>query len=255
MQTNPVINAKNLKTVVIITVILVIFSLIMSFMQIPKYESTSKLIVVFNQENIDVYTAAQTSNYIAGILSEVVYSHSFIDAVLASNFDLQDTLGFSQEKRLKNWQKMVKVRIQDNKGIMIIDVLNTDKNQAHQYAQAISYVLITKHAQYHGSGDKVSLKIIDTPVISDKWAQPNIPQNILLGALAGLLIGISLIVVFPEQRLNQAILDQIKRAKPQTKKDRQIDLTKVAANQNQVAQPESDPQAAGQDNQEHYYNW
>lgn len=224
------IKFKNLKTIIILMVVVGVLSLAISLLQTPKYESQAKLIVVFNQENMDIYTAAQTSNYIANVLAEVIYSKSFMDNVLASNFNLQDNFGFGAEKRLKNWHKTVKTEILENKGIILISVLHSDKNQANQLAQAISYTLITKHQLYHGSGDRISLNIIDSPVVSDEWAQPKVLQNTLLGLLAGLLIGFALVIIFPEQKMLEYIKGGWRQRKNQpqmktTEPDEEIVLT------------------------------
>lgn len=202
---NIIFNAKNVKTIAFIALIAVILALGLSFIQTPKYKSSTKLLVVFNQDNMDVYTAAQTANYIASVLSEVVYSNSFIDNVFKSNFGLNDNFGLDQENRLKSWKKMVKVKTRENKGIILIDVFHQDKNQATQFAQAISSTLIAKHNLYHGSGEKVALKIIDEPITSQHWAQPKIIQNTLLGLIAGLILGFTFIVIFPEQKLIESI--------------------------------------------------
>lgn len=201
MSSEKIFSAKNLKTIAIIAVIAIVLSLAFSFLETPKYKSSAKLLVVYNQENVDAYTASQTANYITGILSEVAYSSTFIDSVFKTDFDLKDNLGFSQEKRLSNWKKMVKVRTQENKGIITIDVLTGDKNQAEKFAQAIVYTLINKHTAYHGSGNKISLKIIESPAIAQKPSQPNFGKNTALGFIAGLILGFTFIFIFPEQKL------------------------------------------------------
>ncbi|MEK7652896.1 MAG: Wzz/FepE/Etk N-terminal domain-containing protein [Patescibacteria group bacterium] len=201
MNSENIFKAKNLKTIAIITILALILSLVFSFLQTSKYKSSAKLLVVYSQENIDAYAASQTANYLAGILSEVVYSSSFIDNVLKTNFDLKDNLGSSQEKRLANWKKMVKVKNQENKGIIIIEVLSRDQNQAEKFAQAITFVLINKNANYHGSGDKVSIRVIETPNFPQKPSQPDFAINTLIGLAAGLIIGFTFIFIFPEQKL------------------------------------------------------
>jgi len=181
--------------------LVVILGLIVSLIQTPQYKSSAKLLVIFSQKDMNPYTSAQTSNYIAGILAEVVYSNSFIDNVFKTNFNLKNDLGFSQDEQIKNWKKMVKVKLQDNTGIIIIDVYNQDREQANNFAQAIGYTLITNNSLYHGSGDSVAVKMIGVPNVANKWAKPDIFQNILLSWLAGLFIGLTFIIIFPEQEL------------------------------------------------------
>ncbi|MEK7167469.1 MAG: Wzz/FepE/Etk N-terminal domain-containing protein [Patescibacteria group bacterium] len=201
MNSDNVFSAKNLKTIVFVAILVTAITFGASFLQPVKYKSSAKLLVVFNQKNMDVYTASQTANYIANVLSEVVYSDSFIDQVYKNDFSLKDNLGIDSEKRMRNWKKAVNVQIQENKGIMIIDTYDPDAKQANLLAQSISYTIVTKHTLYHGSGDQVEIKMIGSPTVSDKWAQPQILRNTLIGLVAGLILGFTFVVIFPEQRV------------------------------------------------------
>jgi capsular polysaccharide biosynthesis protein len=167
----------------------------------PKYKATSKLIVVFNQGNIDAYTASKNSSYITSILAEVVYSNSFIGDVLTNNYNLKDNLGMTNEARQKSWKKMIKISTLDAQGIIIVDSYNNDKYQAYQFAQSVSAVLMSSHGQYDGFGDKVIIKQIDNSSLSDNWYPLQIIKNTILGFLAGLFLGITFIVIFPQQQI------------------------------------------------------
>jgi len=243
MEQQNIFNSKNISTIFFITIIIIILGLIVSFLQTPKYKSSTKLLVVFSQENMSPYSSAQTSNYIAGILTEVIYSDSFIDNVFKTSFDLEKNIGFNQEQKMKNWKKMVKISLQENKGIIIVDVYHEDSKQANNFAQAIGYTLITNHSLYHGSGDNVVIKMIGTPGISDKWATPNIAQNTLLSLITGIFISLTFILIFPEQELINYIL-----GKKSIKKDETIYFENNSENKENTS--EEDPQ-----NKEGYYNW
>ncbi len=201
MNSDKILQAKNIKAVIYITIVALLISLIVSFVQPPKYKSSAKLLIVFNQENMDTYTAAKTSNYLANLLSEVVYSSSFIDNTFKAGFNLNDNLGVDAESRQKSWKKMVQVKTKQDQGIIFIDVLNADRNQANQFAQAISFTLMNKHALYHGSGSKVEIKMIESPITSKDLAQPKIFNNLLVGFAGGLMLGLAFIIIFPNQKL------------------------------------------------------
>ena len=176
-------------------------SLGISLLITPKYKATSKLIVVFNQDNTDAYTASKNSSYITGILSEVVYSNSFINSVLTNNYNLKDNLGQTNEARQKTWKKMIKISTLDAQGIIIVDSYNNDKYQAYQFAESVSAIMINNHGQYDGFGDKVTIKQIDNSNLSDNWYPMQLIKNTLLGLLAGLFLGITFIVIFPQQQI------------------------------------------------------
>lgn len=247
-----IFNKKNVITIVIIGIIALAVGLIFSFFQTPKYESTAKLLVIINQENSDPYTIARSSDYIAQILTEVVYSHSFINNVMKSDFDLRDELGSDQDKRLKNWKKMVSITNKEDQGIILINVLNADRDQANQFAQAISYLLITKHDSYHGLGNKVSIKVIDAPQASDEIAQPKILQNAILALIAGLIVGFTFVVIFPEQNLFGFWTDK------SLSSDETIELIKEQAETthedwHKISQANEEVSQENSKNQ--YYNW
>ena len=61
--------------------------------------------------------------------------------------------------------------------------------------RAINYNLITKNNYYHGLGDKVTLKVIDEPLVSNWPAKPNLPLNFGLAIVLGVLIGLAQIYV------------------------------------------------------------
>lgn len=201
MNSPKLLSVKNSLTVGFIGLLVALVAFSFSLWQTPSYKSTVKFLAVFNQSDIDTYTASKTANYITGILGEIVYSDSFINSVYDSNSNIYDRLGQGSEKRQQNWKKIVKTQILDNKGIVIVDVYGNDKNQVNLLASAIGNTIVTQHGLYDGSQDRVTIKMIDLPSVYDGWSTLKIFQDTILGLLAGLLIGITLIVIFPNHRL------------------------------------------------------
>jgi hypothetical protein len=60
---------------------------------------------------------------------------------------------------------------------------------------------MSSHGQYDGFGDKVIIKQIDNSSLSDNWYPLQIIKNTILGFLAGLFLGITFIVIFPQQQI------------------------------------------------------
>ncbi|MFA6525993.1 MAG: hypothetical protein WCT26_01085 [Candidatus Buchananbacteria bacterium] len=201
MSNNKLNSPKNILTVGFISLLVALAAFSFSLWQTPSYKSTVKLLAVFNQSNIDTFTASKTANYITGILGEVIYSDSFIDSVYSSNSNLADNLGQGSEKRQKSWKKNVKTQILDNRGIVIIDVYGNDKTQTNLLASSIGSIIISQHGLYDGSQDRVTIKMIDTASVYESWSSAKIISDTGLGFLAGLLIGFTLIVIFPDHKL------------------------------------------------------
>ena len=212
MNQEKIFNVRNIKTMASIAMVVMVISIIISLVQTPKYQSSAKLLIIYKQDNIDPYTATKTSEYITNILSEVIYSGSFVDNVFNSKFNLKNDLGINQETRQKNWRKMINNEVKADKGIITLRVLHREKNQASQFAQAIVYTITTKHQLYHGLGDKINIKIIDNPTTSESWAQPKIIYNALIGFVGGWIIGISIIILFPRQRILELLSYRTKKA-------------------------------------------
>lgn len=192
---------RNILTVVLMAIIVMALAFGLSLWQTPKYKAASKLIVVLNQHGIDAYTASKNSSYITGILSEVAYSNSFVSNVFESNPNLRDDLGSGQDQRAKNWKKRVKIKTQDSKGIIVIETFSDNQAQAYHLNQAVMTVFISKHGQYTGFNDQVTLKVIDGASIANDWNAMQVLQNTLIGLALGLFLGFSFVVVFPRQQL------------------------------------------------------
>lgn len=201
MSSNKLLSLKNILTVGFIALLLGLLSFSISLWQTPRYKSTVKLLAVFNQTNIDTYTASKTANYITGILGEVIYSDSFIDSVYKSDSNLVNSLNTNPDKKQKQWKKMVKTKILDNKGIIIVDVFGDDRYQTNLLASDISYTIINQHGIYDGSADRVTIKMIDVPSIFESWSTTKIISDGLIGILAGLLLGFTFVIIFPGHKL------------------------------------------------------
>lgn len=181
-----------------VSIVLLIF-LVFSFAQPLNYRATTKLLIIHNSSS-DAYTASKSTQFLGSTLAEVIRSDSFLSQVLKSGYNLDKNIfSENQEKRKKEWDKMVSVRASNDTGIMVVDTYNQDKYQASQYNQAIAYTLVTKHNLYHGLGNKVSVKIIDGTSTSSLPVKPNILLNSLLGIAFGVIISFFFIYLYPEK--------------------------------------------------------
>jgi hypothetical protein len=172
-------------------------------------------LAVFNQSDIDTYTASKTSNYITGILGEVIYSDSFISSVYKSEPNLNNNLTSNKEKSQKIWKKQVKTQILDNKGVISIDAFGSNRYQTNLLASAIGYTIINQHGIYDGSADRVTIKMIDSPTIYENWSITKIISDGLIGLLAGLFLGFTFVIIFPNHRLFELKKKKAKNFQPE----------------------------------------
>lgn len=208
MKTQVLFSRSNILTVLLFVVVTISLSILVSLLQPPKYRASTKLLVVYKEQKADAFAAARNSSYITGVLGEVMYSNTFIEQVFDANPELRDELGVEPERRQQNWKRLLSVHTEDSKGIIITDVYHGDRAQALLFAQTISSVVTKTHADYHGAGDTATIRIIDQPTASERWDQPRIPFNALIGVLAGLIAGLTFVILFPQQRLLEFLFDR-----------------------------------------------
>lgn len=207
---------KNKKQTIMSVVILVLaITLILTISQTFKYEADSRLIVIQEFEaGVDPYAVSRSNEYLSGLLASVVSSNTFFNQVMESNPDL-DRIYFKDtiNKQIKIWQNTVAARSINDTGIIDIHVFHPDPGQARMIINGIADTLISSHGQYHGAPNKVSLKILDEPIISRWPVKPNPFFNGLVGLFLGIIAAISYVYIFPEKKYDLKIWSRRKRAK------------------------------------------
>ncbi|MBL7057854.1 hypothetical protein ISS03_00810 [Patescibacteria group bacterium] len=194
---------KNWRNIISITLIMCFFASIITIVQPLKYRSTMNLLVIQEgKESLDYYTSSKSAQYLSDILTQVIYSSSFLDNVMNSGFRIDDNFSQDEQKRKKQWQKTVETKVLRDTGIITIDAYSVKRDQAEQIVQAVSYILKTKHTIYHGSGNKVKVTIIDQPITSNWPVKPNIFANLALAFVSGLIIGTWFCYLFPEAKIH-----------------------------------------------------
>lgn len=174
--------------IVIIVVLTTSLSFGLSVFQTPEYRSTVKMLVIQKQSaGLDAYTAARSAETISNTLSKVIYTSSFQDQVLETDFNIVDNFGDDPEDRRKAWEKAIDTSTAEESGSLVINVYRPERSQAEQLAYAIAYVLINEGQLYHGGDASIEIKLIDAPITTLKPARPNIPQNTLAGFGLGLV--------------------------------------------------------------------
>jgi len=191
---------SNWRNILNIMIIVIIFTIFFTILRPLKFKSSARLLVVQDYgQSFDTYSTSKSTQYLSDILSEVIYSTSFFNEVIQSDFNIETNyFSAKQLKRKKQWDKMISAKPLTGTGIIEIAIYHQSKNQAEQIMKGITYVLTTKHSLYHGGGDKVSVKIIDEPITSNLPVKPNILVNLILAAIFGILLGIGFIYLYPD---------------------------------------------------------
>lgn len=195
-------NLREKKAVIsIVIAVAVCITLIISLIQPFDYKASEKLLIIQKLTyGTDAYTAAKSAEKIGKNLSEVIYSSSFLDRVLTSEYNKELVNNFSGDaiKREKQWKKMITVNVVPETSVLEIETYNTDRNQAINYANAVAYILTNYGSEYHGGGDSVEIKLIDGPNAKDAIARPNFLLNGAIGLIIGIILSLLLVYIFPE---------------------------------------------------------
>jgi len=182
----------------IILIFSVVIFLLLGFLLtiIKPLEYSSKVSVLIIQKinpNLDAYTAARAAEKLGKNLSSVIYTTSFFDKVRHSNFDLKFNLPTSERQRRQAWQRKISTSINPDTSILEITAYDKDKKEAEKLAQVIAYVLATEGQEYHGGGDDIVIKPVNTALTSNYPTRPNLLVNIGGGLILGFVFGILII--------------------------------------------------------------
>jgi len=204
---------KKKQTIFSITLLFFLISAVLTFIQPFKYSSESRLLVVQSiPAGVDPYQVNKANEYIAEVLAQIIPTNSFFNDVINTEFNINKTYFPSDPlKQLKKWRKTVKAHVSNNGGMISISVLHPDKYQSNQILKAVDYLIQKNHTLYHGSGENVSVKIVDQPFTSIFPVSPNIPLNLIFGLVLGLIFSLTYIFLFPEEVYNLRFLPKRKR--------------------------------------------
>ncbi|MBD3300518.1 MAG: hypothetical protein GF347_04150 [Candidatus Moranbacteria bacterium] len=190
------LNYKSFKLAIVMAVMLgcLVFSL-SSFLPSKFKSDLSILVIQQSDTKMDAYSAAQSAEYLSGILAKVIYTDSFIEDTLNqesfendSNFiNLKNSISAESNKRKEIWENMIEARNVNNTGIIEIETFNENAEQAKVLGKAIASNLLDNGKNYHGGGESIKLKVVDGPNVSTKAKYPNVWANFGFGFILGFI--------------------------------------------------------------------
>jgi len=203
---------KRKTTVISITLIFVIIGLIITLAQPLKYRSKSRLLILQPNTSSDAYTVARSNEYVGGLISEVIYSGSFLDSLEASgaNFD-HSYFNSTYKENVKKWGETVFARSSGSTGVIDIEIYHTNPEEAKKISNAVNQLIISGQSPYKFNPEQTKISIIDEPVVSSFPVKPNIPVNLGLSLLFGFLAACSYIYLFPKERVSEKLAKEIFR--------------------------------------------
>lgn len=182
------------KKILLFGLALMIVAAGLSFIEPLKYSTEVRFLVI--QKSIlglDPYTAVKSSERVAVNLSEIIFTTSFFNKVMGSDYDIDKSyFSTDEQKKREQWSRMIATYVEGGTGLLTIIIYHPDKNQSLEIAQAVASVLTDEAKEYVG-GD-VQIKLVDDPLSSRFPVKPNVPLNAFFGLLFGLVLGFVYIV-------------------------------------------------------------
>lgn len=181
------------KEIVLMTIIGAALALGVSLFQPFQYSSMVKLLITqTNPTGLDPYTAVKSTERIAQNLSELVYTTAFYTAVTSDSSVDKSIFPTDEIQKRKVWEKTIETTVVPNTGVMTITAYSRDRNQATTLAVRSAQELAVEAPNYFGFS--VRAQVIDSPLPSRFFARPNLVKNGLFGAVAGILLGLVLVL-------------------------------------------------------------
>lgn len=201
---------KRKTTVISITLVFVIIALIISLVQPLKYRSRSRLLILQPNTSADAYSVARSNEYVGGLISEVIYSGSFLESLKSSEavFD-RNYFSDTYKKNIKKWRKTVFARSGGDTGIIDIEIYHTNPEEAKRISLAVNQLIISGQSPYKFNSYTTKINVIDEPIVSSFPVKPNIPLNLAISIIFGFIAGCSYIYLFPKERISEKIAKEI----------------------------------------------
>lgn len=189
----------NYGLVILVTILFIASAFFLTALRPLNYSATTEIMIIQKQlTETDSYLATKSAERIATNLSQVLYSSSFFDKVKNSGYvDLSAFNEMDEKTKREAWEEMVSAQVIPETGIMQITAYDPKKEQAATLAGAVAKVLEEQGSEYHGGGENIQIKEINTPLTSDFPVKPNLLINLLLGMVFGLLSSSVYLYLFP----------------------------------------------------------
>lgn len=154
----------------------------------PKYQSNFDVLVIQNQEGfVDSYTLAKSTEHFSKLLSESIYTETFLTKAVEGYPDLSKILPLDRENKMKAWGKMVETSINMELGMIHIKVLANDKNQAENVSKTVAGVLASNNNLFISENQKIEVRMINAPVIKNNPGVAMLSISILASFIIGIL--------------------------------------------------------------------
>lgn len=150
----------------------------------PKYESTTKIMVLNKQDNNTLTSAdMQTSTQLTKDYAELIQSRTVLEGLIAQ---------LKLDMTYKEMLQKVSVETSSDSRIVSISVTDEDPYTASEIANAVRD-MAAEHIQ--SVMDIEAVNVVDTANIPNEKASPSLAKNGVIGGLLGVIIAMAAVII------------------------------------------------------------
>jgi len=183
---------KHTRLILISGIIFALLAFVISFI-FPKYYSAESQVLIISRSasGVDPYTQSKAAERVGENLAQVMGTTDFYNKVSeaqSANFNRERWTTMNDRTRRKEWARDVNAEVVYGTGLLRVTVFSNTPDDTIALSEAVTDTLMTRGWEYVG-GD-VSIKTVNSPLLSQLPARPNFIINTILGfALGGLFAG------------------------------------------------------------------
>ncbi|MFZ2299614.1 MAG: hypothetical protein WAW00_00590 [Candidatus Moraniibacteriota bacterium] len=156
------------------------------FLVQERFQASADFMISSAQEGQDYYTATRSAEYMSRVLSEIVYSESFIAAVVGTGRVDANFLPRDKKDRLEAWSKMLSVKKNGELGFIRISIAGASDRDVSKISQAVIVVFGEKSGELFGSGgNDVRVRLLSGPIIENNPSVSELASIVLAGLILG----------------------------------------------------------------------
>lgn len=170
----------------IIGIVIAVLGIATAFLAQDRFKASADFMVSSARDGQDYYTATRSAEYMSRVLGEILYSESFIAAMVNTGRVDADFLPRDKKDRLETWSETLRVKKNSELGFIRVSLAGGSNRDVAKTSQAIIEALDRDGGELFGNGsDKVNVRLLSGPIIE---RNPSASMLALI-ALSGLVFG------------------------------------------------------------------
>ncbi|MDO8499322.1 MAG: Wzz/FepE/Etk N-terminal domain-containing protein [bacterium] len=157
---------------------------------LPRYYSAEAqlLIIVRGGTGTDAYTQSKAADLAGENLAQVIRTQDFYTKVMESGSAVNRDRwqGLTERRRRRAWARDVRAVVDYGTGVLSLKVYGLGESDTAALSGAVVNTLVTRGWEYAGSD--VSIRVLNSPLVSYLPGRPNFVLNTVVGFVLGFVL-------------------------------------------------------------------